>query len=152
LVELNLIAPMLLTRAALPVMLARHHGSIVFVGSLSGRVAMEPIYSAGKYGVRGFALALRRQLSGTGVSVSLVSPGNIRTPMTQELAARLPGPEFVAEQIARLIVHPRREVVIPRRHYIIAWLEEVAASITDLVHRWRQWAGVTREEPTAWTS
>jgi NAD(P)-dependent dehydrogenase (short-subunit alcohol dehydrogenase family) len=150
LVELNLIAPMLLTRAALPEMLARHDGSIVFVGSLSGRVAMEPIYSATKYGLRGFALALRRQLAGTGVSVSLVSPGNIRTEMTRHVTARLPGPELVAEQIADLIVRPRREVVIPRRHYIIAWLEQLAGSAIDLVHRWRRWGGVTEEEPTAW--
>jgi short-subunit dehydrogenase len=151
LVEVNLVGPMLLTRAVLPGMLARRHGSIVFVGSLSGRVAMEPLYSATKYGLRGFALALRRQLSGTGVSVSLVSPGNIRTGMTQEIAARLPGPEVVAQQITELIIHPRREVVIPRRHYVIVWLEQLASRLTDLVHQWRHWSGVTPEEPTTWT-
>jgi NAD(P)-dependent dehydrogenase (short-subunit alcohol dehydrogenase family) len=151
LVEVNLVGAMLLTRAVLPGMLARRHGSIVFVGSLSGRVAMEPLYSATKYGLRGFALALRRQLSGTGVSVSLVSPGNIRTGMTEHVAARLPGPELVAEQIAGLVVHPRREVVIPRRHYLIVWLEQLASGFTDFVHRWRNWSDVTAEEPTTWT-
>jgi NAD(P)-dependent dehydrogenase (short-subunit alcohol dehydrogenase family) len=151
LVELNLIAAMQLTRAALPEMLARHDGSIVFVGSLSGRVAMEPVYSATKYGLRGFALALRRQLYGTGVTVSLVSPGKIRTGMTRHVAARLPGPEVVAEQIAGVIVHPRREVVVPPRHYIIVWLEQLAGNLTDVVHRWRQWGAVTEEEPTACT-
>jgi NAD(P)-dependent dehydrogenase (short-subunit alcohol dehydrogenase family) len=152
LVELNLVGAMLLTRAVLPGMLARQHGSIVFVGSLSGRVAMEPLYSASKYGLRGFALALRRQLSGTGVSVSLVSPGNVRTGMTEHVAARLPGPELVAEQIAGLIIHPRREVVTPRRHYAIVWLEVLSSGFTDLVHRWREWGDVTAEEPTTWTS
>lgn len=151
LVDVNLVGPMLLTRAVLPGMLARRHGSIVFVGSLSGRVAMEPVYSATKYGLRGFALALRRQLSGTGVSVSLVSPGNIRTGMTKHVAARLPGPELVAKQIADLIIHPRREVVIPRRHYLIAWLEQLASSLTDLIHKWRHWSGVIAEEQTTWT-
>jgi NAD(P)-dependent dehydrogenase (short-subunit alcohol dehydrogenase family) len=151
LVELNLIGAMLLTRAVLPGMLARRHGSIVFVGSLSGRVAMEPLYSATKYGVRGFALSLRRQLSGTGVSVSLVSPGNIRTGMTEHVAARLPGPELVAEQIAGLVIHPRREVVVPRRHYLIVWLEQLASGFTDFIHRWRDWGSVTAEEPTTWT-
>lgn len=151
LVELNLIGAMLLTRAVLPGMLARRHGSIVFVGSLSGRVAMEPVYSATKFGVRGFALSLRRQLSGTGVSVSLVSPGNIRTSMTEHVAARLPGPELVAEQIAGLVIHPRREVVVPRRHYVIVWLEQLASGFTDFIHRWRDWGSVTAEEPTTWT-
>jgi NAD(P)-dependent dehydrogenase (short-subunit alcohol dehydrogenase family) len=150
-VEVNLVGAMLLTRAVLPGMLARRHGSIVFVGSLSGRVAMEPVYSGTKYGLRGFALALRRQLCGTGVSVSLVSPGNIRTGMTSQIAARLPGPEVVAERIAELIIHPRREVVIPRRHYTIVWLEQLASGLTDLVHQWRHWSGVTAEEPTTWT-
>jgi NAD(P)-dependent dehydrogenase (short-subunit alcohol dehydrogenase family) len=151
LVEVNLIGAMLLTRAVLPGMLVRNHGSIVFVGSVSGRVAMEPLYSATKYGLRGFALALRRQLAGTGVSVSVISPGKIRTGMTRHVAARLPGPELVAEQIADLIIHPRREVVTPRRHYTIVWLEQLASGVTDLVHRWRDWGDVTAEEPTTWT-
>jgi NAD(P)-dependent dehydrogenase (short-subunit alcohol dehydrogenase family) len=151
LVELNLVGAMLLTRAVLPGMLAREHGSIVFVGSVSGRVAMEPLYSATKYGLRGFALALRRQLTGTGVSVSLVSPGKIRTGMTSHVTTRLPGPELVAGQIADLITHPRREVVTPRRHYAIAWLEQLASGVNDRLHRWREWGDVTTEEPTAWT-
>ena len=81
LAQVNLLGAMLLTRAVLPGMLERRHGAIITVGSLSGRVASEPLYSATKYGLRGFSLALRRQLAGTGVSVSLVSPGNIDTDM-----------------------------------------------------------------------
>jgi short-subunit dehydrogenase len=140
-VNVNLVGAMVLTRAVLPEMLARRHGSIVFVGSLSGRVAMEPVYSATKYGLRGFALALRRQLTGTGVSVSLVTPGNIRTGMTTHVSGRLPGPETVATQIAQLIIHPHREVVVPRRHYIIVWLEQLAPALTDYLHQWRHWGG-----------
>ena len=151
-VDVNLVGAMLLTRAVLPEMLARRYGSIVFVGSLSGRVAMEPIYSATKFGLRGFALALRRQLMGTGVSVSLVSPGNIRTGMTTHVSGRLPGPETVATQIAQLIIRPRREVVFPSRHYIIVWLEQLAPAFTDYLHQWRHWGGVTPEELTTWTS
>src|SRR6516164_2623568 len=67
LLKLNLLGAIRLTRAVLPGMLSRDHGAIIFVGSLSGRVAMEPLYSASKYGVRGFALGLRRQIAGRGV-------------------------------------------------------------------------------------
>src|SRR3954471_17155997 len=111
--EVNLVAAMLLTRAVLPGMLGRRHGAVITIGSLSGRVAMEPLYSASKYGLRGFSLALRRQLDGTGVSASLVSPGNVRTAMTSHVDADLPEPEVVAEVVADLMSHPRREVVVP---------------------------------------
>jgi short-subunit dehydrogenase len=123
-------------------MLERRHGAIISVGSLAGRVAMEPLYSATKYGLRGFSLALRRQLVGTGVSVSLVSPGNIRTAMTGNMQARMPEPELVARTIAELICHPRREVVIPRKHYAIAWLEQALPTVTDRAHRARHWSRV----------
>jgi short-subunit dehydrogenase len=141
-IAVNLLGAMLLTRAALPGMLARRHGAIISVGSLSGRVAMEPLYSASKYGLRGFSLALRRQLTGSGVTVSLVSPGNIKTAMTSDVAARMPEPDIVAAGIARLVTHPRREVVIPRRHYTIAWLEQVLPSVADLAHERRRWSPV----------
>ena len=142
LLHVNLLGAMLLTRAVLPGMLERGQGAIVSVGSLSGRVAMEPLYSATKYGLRGFSLALRRQLAGTGVSVSLVSPGNIRTAMTSSVQAPLPGPELVASTIADLAVHPRREVVVPRRHYAIAWLEQSLPAMADLAYRARHWSPV----------
>jgi NAD(P)-dependent dehydrogenase (short-subunit alcohol dehydrogenase family) len=141
-VDVNLAGAMLLVRAVLPGMLERHHGAIVSVGSLSGRVAMEPLYSATKYGLRGFSLALRRQLAGSGVSVSLVSPGNIRTAMTSHLHGQLPEPQLVATTIAGLIRHPRREVVVPPRHYAIAWLEQAFPSIADVAYRWRHWSPV----------
>jgi short-subunit dehydrogenase len=152
LAQVNLIGAMLLTRTVLPGMLERRHGAIISVGSLSGRVAMEPLYSATKYGLRGFSLALRRQLAGTGISVSLVSPGNINTEMTRHIAARLPEPSLVATAIADLIRHPRREVIVPGRHYAIAWLEQALPTLADLVHRQRGWSPVREEEAATWTS
>jgi short-subunit dehydrogenase len=152
LAQVNLLGAMLLTRAVLPGMLERRHGAIISVGSLSGRVAMEPLYSATKYGLRGFSLALRRQLAGTGISVSLVSPGNINTEMTRHVAARMPDPSLVATAIADLVRHPRREVVIPGRHYAIAWLEQALPALADLVHRQRRWSPVREEESATWTS
>jgi NADP-dependent 3-hydroxy acid dehydrogenase YdfG len=148
LLEVNLLGAMLLTRAVLPGMLERRHGAIISVGSLSGRVAMEPLYSATKYGLRGFSLALRRQVVGSGVSVSLVSPGNIETAMTKHVRARMPKPDLVATTIADLVTHPRREVVIPRRHYAIAWLEQALPTMADLAYRWRHWSPVQEGRAT----
>ena len=142
LLEVNLVSAVVLTQLVLPGMLDRGQGSIISVASLSGRVAMEPLYSASKYGLRGFSLALRRQLHGTGVSVSLVSPGNIRTAMTADVEGDLPGPSLVADTVCDLVVRPRREVVVPRQHYAIAWLEQLAPSVADVVYRTRHWSPV----------
>src|SRR5215211_8516396 len=152
LLEVNLLGAMLLTRAVLPAMLERRHGTIISVGSLSGRVAMEPLYSATKYGLRGFSLALRRQVAGSGVSASLVSPGNIRTAMTRHVKARLPQPDLVATTIADLVTRPRREVVIPGRNYAIAWLEQVLPSMADIAYRRRHWSPVEAEGGATWKS
>jgi len=78
--RVNLEAPMLLARALYPPMLEAGSGHLVFVASLSGKAASprSSVYNATKFGLRGFALALRADLSPKGIGVSLVSPGFIR--------------------------------------------------------------------------
>lgn len=146
LMNVNLVGAMLVTRAALPGMLERRHGSLIMVGSVSSRVAMEPLYSAAKYGLRGFSLALRRQVRGTGVNVSCVEPGNIRTDMTRHIRGPLPGPELVAKTVCKLVRSPQREVVVPRRHYPLVWLEETVPALADVAYRRRHWSPVEQEE------
>jgi hypothetical protein len=72
--------------------------------------------------------------------------------MSSHVDGRLPGPDLVAEKIAELVERPRREVVIPRRHYAIAWLEQTLPGLTDVVHERRQWSPVREEEVATWTS
>jgi uncharacterized protein len=78
--DVNLRAPMQLARALGPEMERRGRGHIVFVSSLSGKVysAGGSLYSATKFGVRGFAGGLREDLRGSGVGVTVVFPGFIR--------------------------------------------------------------------------
>ncbi len=137
LIDINLKGTMLMTRAALPEMLRQRRGAIINMGSVSGRVAVDPLYSASKYGIRGFSLSLRRQLLDSGISVSLVSPGKIRT--NQNLGSNQPmdEPEVVARTVARLIKHPRREVVVPRKYYAMVFLEQELPSLADRAQRWR---------------
>jgi short-subunit dehydrogenase len=77
--DVNLRAPIMLAHELAPAMVARGRGHLVFVSSLSGKAAgpASSVYSATKFGLRGFALGLRQDLARHGVGVSLVSPGFI---------------------------------------------------------------------------
>ncbi len=70
-----------LTRAALPGMLARHHGAIVNVASMTAfyPVAGSATYSGVKAYLKGFSEALYQELDGTGVRVQVLCPGFTRT-------------------------------------------------------------------------
>ncbi|MES2641387.1 MAG: SDR family NAD(P)-dependent oxidoreductase [Myxococcota bacterium] len=75
-VAVNLVAPMLLTRALLPGMIARKAGVIVLVSSMSGKspTPFNAIYAATKHGLNGFASSLRLELHGSGVHAGVVCP------------------------------------------------------------------------------
>ena len=77
--EVNLRAPVVMAHALAPAMVSRGRGSLVFISSLAGLAASKgtSLYNATKFGLRGFALALRQDLHGTGVGVSVVLPGFI---------------------------------------------------------------------------
>lgn len=134
-VNVNLMGAMLATRAVLPGMIERHHGTIISVASVAGMVAVDPVYSATKFGLRGFSLSLRREVQDSGVSVSLVSPGFIRTPLTGGRRERMPGPEVVARAIAGLIRRPRREVIVPGYYSVAVLIEGMAPWLVDLATR-----------------
>ncbi|HEX6799658.1 MAG TPA: SDR family NAD(P)-dependent oxidoreductase [Ktedonobacterales bacterium] len=130
-VDVNLLGPMLLSRALLPGMLERHHGRIISVASVSGHIATDPLYSGTKFGLRGFSLSLNRKLRGTGVTASLVSPGFIRTSMTAARHTPMPGPKVVARAVANLAAHPRREVIVPRIYRGAIWAEHLLPWLAD---------------------
>lgn len=75
--DVNLRAPIQLARAAAPEMVRRGEGQLVFMSSMSGKVTTpgQSLYSATKYGIRGFALSLGGDLHGSGVGVTTVFPG-----------------------------------------------------------------------------
>jgi NAD(P)-dependent dehydrogenase (short-subunit alcohol dehydrogenase family) len=79
----NLVAPFLLTRAFLPAMRARGHGDIVTIGSIADHAVFPEngAYAASKHGVRALHDVLRTELRGSGVRVTLVSPGPVDTPL-----------------------------------------------------------------------
>lgn len=128
--RVNLESPMLLSQALYPAMLERGSGHLVFVASLAGKspAPRSAIYSATKFGLRGFALSLRTDLAPQGVGVSIVSPGFIREGgMFAESGAKAPPglgtstPEQVARATLRAIENDKVEVAVaPARQRFLA--------------------------------
>jgi short-subunit dehydrogenase len=119
--RVNLEAPMLLARALYPGMIERGAGHLVFVASLAGKAASPrtSVYNATKFGLRGFALALRTDIGRQGVGVSLVSPGFIRDAgMFADSGAKTPPglgtatSEEVGAAVLKAIEHNKVEIVV----------------------------------------
>ena len=118
-IDVNLRAPIQLTRALLPAMLERRRGHLLYVSSLSGKVASPrgALYSATKFGLRGYAAGLRQDVEPRGVGVTVVYPGFIsEAGMFAASGAKLPPwvgtrtPRQVAEAVAGAIEKERAEV------------------------------------------
>src|SRR5262249_54922035 len=118
-------APMQMARMLEGPMAARRSGHMVFVSSLAGKSAtpLASIYAATKFGLRGFALSLRADLSSQGVGVSLVSPGFIRDAglLADSGAGAPPGmgtgtPADVGAAVLKAIERDKVEIVVAPIH------------------------------------
>lgn len=121
--DVNVLAPMSLTRALLPGLRERGAGHLVFVGSIAGLLGVpeESAYAASKAALHRYADSLRAELAADGIGVSTVAPGIVATaffarrgaPYTRRFPRPMP-PERVAEAVADAVEHDRSEVVLPR--------------------------------------
>jgi hypothetical protein len=119
----------------LPLMRGRGRGHVINVSSIVGGFPSPwaALYSATKSFIDTLTTALHRELRGTGVHVSAVRPGPVLTEFYQSVIQRSAGrsipvekfvpPEIVADAIVRLLARPRRAVYVPRRFWIIPWVE-----------------------------
>lgn len=145
-IDVNLRAPIVLaTRFAQQAIDAGRSGQIVMMGSLAG-LAPTPntrMYNATKFGLRGFTLALRQDLEGSSVGVSLIAPGFIHTagmfaenPVELPSYVRLKSPEDVAAAVVRAIEHNPTEVyVAPVELRAGATFASLAPAISAAVQR-----------------
>lgn len=137
LIELNLTAPIEISRGLLPGMLERRRGAICYVTSIAGRagVAGEAVYSSAKAGLDAFADSLRTEAQGSGVTVGVVVPGAVDTRFfaARGVPYRRRWPRPVrAERVADAVVHTvetgRAEAWVPR------WLR-IAPTVRALAPR-----------------
>ncbi len=120
-IEVNLRAPIVLARLAAARMVTRGRGQVVFISSIAGKVApaTSALYSATKFGLRGFSLGLRGDLAPLGVGVTTVFPGFIRDAgMFASTGVKLPkgigtrSPEDVALAVVRAIEDNPAEITV----------------------------------------
>ena len=139
--RVNVIAPMHLTRALLPHMLARGNGRVVNIGSVFGSIGFPFFanYSANKFAVRGFSQALRRELESTGVGVTYVAPRYVRTPMnagavsrmSEALGMNMDDPDVVAANIVRAIEKDAKEYYIGFPESLFARINGIFPGLVD---------------------
>lgn len=114
----NLMAPFRLVRALLPSMRQRGRGDFVSIGSIADHTAFpgNAAYGASKHGLRALHDVLRMELRGTGVRVTLVSPGPVDTSLWDEIdpdsrdgftpRARMLSPNAVAAAVLYAVSQP----------------------------------------------
>jgi dehydrogenase/reductase SDR family member 7B len=151
LMDLNYFAPITLTKLVLPSMLARGDGQIVVISSMMGKFALpaRSAYSASKHALHGFFDALRAEVAGQGVSVTVVCPGYIRTnasfnalegdgtrhnKLDSDIAGGL-APEKCAQQIVRAIERRRPEVYIARYEKLGLYISRFAPGLFRRIAR-----------------
>lgn len=87
-IQVNLTSALIICRLLIPALRARKSGRVIFIGSESGLVAgrKSALYSAAKFGLRGFSQALRDDCASDNIQVSLINPGMVRSPFFDELS------------------------------------------------------------------
>lgn len=143
--QVNVLAPIKLTKYFAEKMKTRGSGHIIFVASQAGKVATPKasVYAASKHAIIGFANAIRMELKGFGVEVTTINPGPIDTPFLDladqtgnyrsSMKKHLLTPEKVVASIERVIEKPVREIDLPSYMSITSKLYAIAPQIVETV-------------------
>ena len=140
-VQVNLLAPMLLTRALLAHLRSQSKAQVIYIGSVLGRIGLPGFstYSASKFGLFGFAEALRRELADTSVRVQYLGPRSTRTSFnSQEVQAynhatgtAMDKPEKVARAVVQMLESGRAERFLGFPEKLAARVNGFASPLLD---------------------
>jgi short-subunit dehydrogenase len=118
----NLVAPVMLTKAVLPAMRKRGSGHIVNIGSVFGSISFAHFvtYSSAKAGLRAFSEALRREVEGSHIAVTYIAPRAVKTGLSSGTvmeyakltSMNMDKPEYTARQIVKAIRARKKDVYI----------------------------------------
>jgi NAD(P)-dependent dehydrogenase (short-subunit alcohol dehydrogenase family) len=146
-VDINLVAVMHGTAEAGRRMLDRGRGHIVNVASSAGLLANggAAAYCGSKFGVIGFSESVALELAGTGVNLSVVCPGAVRTRLStgvQTPGLRTVEPEEIATAIVQVLRRPKFMVLVPRT--LVGVVYAYGAIPHGIRHRLLRRAGIDR--------
>jgi len=145
-VEVNLFGTINVARAVVPHLTAAGRGTLVLTSSLAGLAGVfgYTVYSATKFGVVGFAEALRREIAPSGVQVHVLCPPNTTTPgfatenlhkpaevLAAEEKAATMTPDVVADELLRSLRRKRFLIVPGRSNRFAAWAIRHLPAVVD---------------------
>ena len=153
--NINLSSVILGTQKTLKTMQKQGYGHVINLGSAGGIIPMpySSVYCATKFALRGFTHSLVQELKGTGVHISLISPGPVNTKMLQGEAAytktaiaflnKALKPEGVADIIIRTIDKPKTEAIVPASLNILAKMvfifPQLFSKVFRLIEKYGKW-------------
>jgi short-subunit dehydrogenase len=139
--QTNLVAPIQLTLALLPQLLAQRRSRVLNIGSATGRLGVPgfAVYGAGKFGLRGFSETLRRELADTSVRVQYLGPRATRTGFNDARAddfnrrtrTAVDAPEAVAAAALKLLLSGAAERFLGFPEAIAVRVNSVAPRLLD---------------------
>lgn len=140
-VDLNMMVPMRLSQAVLAGMKNRGSGHIVNIGSMTALIPLPHLtgYVSAKAGLKGFSDSLRRELGGTNIIVTYITPRAVRTAMNTGLRAEInertnvtyDDPRVIAMRIFRAIQNQEKEVRIGWPERLFAFINAVFPRVID---------------------
>jgi len=146
LTRVNWLGTVYTVKAALPGMLERGRGHAVIVSSGAGIRSFPgaAVYGATKSAQRGFGEALRHELKGTGVGLTMVYPGQVKSGLHDHEKERMPGwykleraaaPEPLAKAVVAAVEHGRREVFYPPNVRLLRIVHGMRPGLADALLR-----------------
>ena len=124
----------------LPRMVSRKRGQIAIMSSLAGLTPMPdaPSYAASKAAVLNYGLSLRTAVHETGVKISVICPGNVRTPMTAREIGWKPFEMPVERAVALIVRGLARNMPVIAFPLILTWLTRIGAMLPEPVRRFTE--------------
>src|SRR6202140_910947 len=138
--QTNVMAPMALTRDLMPLLVAAKPSRVVNVGSIFGDIGYPEFtcYSAAKFALRGFSMALRREWKRNGISVTYAAPRATQTDAAAAFAGliaktkmTMDSPEEVARQIWRAVASGHDSVYAPAPERVYVLIQRFFPRVID---------------------
>jgi NAD(P)-dependent dehydrogenase (short-subunit alcohol dehydrogenase family) len=139
-IDINLKGPFLLTQQVLPAMLKRKCGSIVFIGSVTGKRPFKnrSAYAASKLGLVGLMRTLALEVASQGIRVNLISPGFVAGPRLEGVVDNVAEMDEISHEKAR----EKMIGMVPMQHFVSP--ENIAEGVLFLVSD--RSAGITGDD------